>query len=148
MKPVLTLLLLWGISAWGQVCSHSDLAFIPTRCPCTGAILFVDDCQGTFGGQGCQDVSGTNFCGPTCAILTATGCIPGGPKMQVPLFSKSLQRDIRAAFDKNPQVTACEYDSEVFERWLAKTSTTRHVQPLKGAGYSMLFALLTLLLSA
>jgi hypothetical protein len=51
MKPMLTLLLLWGISAWGQVCNHSDLAFIPTRCPCTGAILFVDECQGTFGAR-------------------------------------------------------------------------------------------------
>lgn len=135
MKSVLTLLLFWGISAWGQVCSHADLAFIPTRCPCTGAILFVDECQGTFGGQGCQDVSGTNFCGPTCAILTATGCIVGGPKMEIPLLSKSLERDIRIASASGSQLATCEYDSQAFDRWLARTSTSRHVQPLKGAGY-------------
>lgn len=135
MKSVLTLLLLWGISAWGQVCSRSDLVFIPTRCPCTGAITFVDECQGSFGGQGCQDVSGTNFCGPTCAILTATGCIPGGPKMEVPLLSKSVERDIRIASANGTQLEACEYDSQAFEKWLAKTSASRHVQSLKGAGY-------------
>jgi hypothetical protein len=135
MKPMLTLLLLCGISAWGQTCSFSDLVFIPTRCPCTGAILFVDECQGTSGGQGCQDASGTNFCGPTCVILTATGCNPRGPKMEVPLLSKSLERDIRIASAKGPQLAACGYDSQAFDRWLARTSTSRHVQPLKGAGY-------------
>jgi hypothetical protein len=135
MKPMLILLLLSGISAWGQSCSFSDLVFIPTRCPCTKAIVFVDECQGTSGGQGCSDAAGTNFCGPTCAILTATGCNPRGPKLEVPLLSRSLERDIRAAFSKGPQVAACEYDHEAFKRWLAKTSTSRHVQPLKGVGY-------------
>jgi len=135
MKPVLALLLLSGISAWGQTCSFSDLAFIPVRCPCTGAILFVDECQGTSGGQGCEDFGGTNFCGPTCAIGTATGCNPRGPKLQVPLLSKSLERDIRSVSAKGPQVATCEYDSQAFEKWLAKTSTSRHVQSLKGAGY-------------
>lgn len=135
MKPVVTLLLLWGISAWGQTCSFTDLVFIPVRCPCTKAITFVNECQGTSGGQGCEDLAGTNFCGPTCAILTATGCNPRGPKMQVPLLSKSLQRDIRIASAKGPQLAACEYDSQAFENWLARTSTSRHGYPLKGAGY-------------
>lgn len=134
MKRMLTLLLLCGISAWGQSCSFSDLVFIPTRCPCTKAIIFVNECQGTSGGQGCQDAAGTNFCGPTCAILTATGCIPGGPKLEIPPLSKSLERDIRASFLQGTQVAACEYDHEAFDRWLVKTSTSRHVQPLKGAG--------------
>lgn len=132
MKPVLTLLLLWGISAWGQTCSFSDLVFIPVRCPCTGAILFVDECQGTSGGQGCEDFGGTNFCGPTCAIGTATGCNPRGPKLQIALLSK---REIGSALAGESQLATCENNSEAFERWLAKTSTSRHVQPLKGAGY-------------
>jgi hypothetical protein len=134
MKPMLTLLLLGGISAWGQVCTHASLVFISTRCSCTGATLTVGECQGTFGGQGCQD-SGTNFCGSNCAILTATGCIPRGPKLQVPLLSKSLERDIRIASANGSQVAACEYDSQAFDRWLEKTSTSRHVLSLKGAGY-------------
>lgn len=135
MKPVLTLLLLWGISAWGQVCSFTDLVFIPVRCPCTGVIMFVNECQGVSGGQGCEDLGGTNFCGPTCAIGTATGCNPRGPKVQAALLPKLLEHDISAAFPKEPQVATCEYDSQAFERWLAKTSTSRHVQSLKGAGY-------------
>lgn len=131
MKPVLAIVLLWGMSAWGQ-CSFSDLVFIPTRCPCTGAIVFVDECQGTSGGQGCQDASGTNFCGPTCAILTSTGCIPGGPKLRIALLS---EREIGSALAGKSQFATCENNSEAFERWLARTSTSRHVQSLKGAGY-------------
>jgi len=37
MKPVLTLLLLWGISAWGQVCTHSTLVRLPPSNPNSSA---------------------------------------------------------------------------------------------------------------
>ena len=136
MKWLVAFVLLCGIGAQGQ-CAHADLAFIPTRCPCTGAIVFVDECQGTFGGQGCADAQGmTNFCGPTCAILTASGCIPGGPKLKISLRSEPLARQIRSLSATARQVgeQECIYDDAAFQQWLKKTNVSRLETPLKGIG--------------
>src|SRR5215472_14397309 len=117
MKTMLAFVLLCGIGAQAQSCQRADLVFIPTRCPCTGSILFVDECQGTFGGQGCADAGGTDFCGPTCAILTGTGCIPGGPRLSLPLKSQSLSRDIRnlTLTKSQPTEQTCIYDEGAFK---------------------------------
>lgn len=134
-KMSLALLLLCGISAWGQTCQRADVVSVTVTCRCTGGTLTVNACQGTFGGQGCQDAATTIFCSSNCAFMAATGCVPGGPKLQIPLLSPSLSGDIEKAFAKQPELVAatCGPDDGAFARWLAETGS-RRVQSIRGIG--------------
>lgn len=126
--------LLCGVCASGQ-CPRGDLVTNTRTCPCNGNTITVSSCQGTLGPQGCLDFAFQNFCGSTCSVGEAQGCIPGGPKLQVPLLSGSLSHDIEMAFAKQPEfmVATCGNDNRAFARWLAATSIRRS-QSLKGIG--------------
>lgn len=136
MRSLLVLVLFFGVSAWGQVCTHSDLVSTRRTCPCNGTVIFVNVCQGTFGGQGCQDLGSFNFCGSSCAVGSATGCIPGGPKSRVLSGSDLFRSNIEGLSAKEPQIGAvtCNNNSDAFEKWLARTNRARLAQPQRGIG--------------
>jgi len=122
----LALLLLCSFSAWGQICSKgASVVFIQTKCPCTGALISVGACQGTFGGAGCQDFRTTNFCGSTCSVGSAGGCLSGGPKSQT--VTKRLEDNLDRLFVKQAQIVfvTCNVDNGAFAKWLSTTSASR-----------------------
>ena len=119
---LLTLFLLCGTAAWaqdGSNCHFSTPVGVQTRCPCTGAFMIVNACQGDFG-SGCADIAFWDFCGPTCAVGVASGCNPRGPKIERPLAS-----DIDRLFANQAHTAfvTCNQDHRAFEEWLAKTNS-------------------------
>ncbi len=135
LKLFLTLTLVCSIGAWGQdggSCHAASVAGVQTRCPCTGAPMIINECQGSFG-PGCKDLGFTDFCGPTCAVEGATGCTLGGPKAFVPMSptAKLLDSEISRLFARQAHASfvTCAGDNNAFEMWLLRTHSPRSAQP-------------------
>jgi hypothetical protein len=138
MKGLLGVVLLCAIGAWGQNCQRG-LSPGPrqAKCSCTGAIVSFTICQSAFGSEeGYNDVGGTFFCGSSCAILTGTGCIPGGLKIKASLTLPSeFGREVRRfARESQAVLQTCGASKEAFEAWLTRTNTANHSHSARTVG--------------
>jgi hypothetical protein len=68
--------------------------------------------------------------------LTATGCIPGGPRLKIPFRLEALAREISNLSPTVRQVgdQECIYDDAAFQQWLRKTNSNRREMALKEIG--------------
>lgn len=131
-KVLVAVGLIWGVCAWAQ-CPRGSLVSLQVTCSCTGSRVTANGCTGpNQTGDGCIDNGFQLPCGGGCVIGQGQGCFPGGPKLKVPLLSKSLSSDIETFFAKQPGLTVATSgnDDGAFAKWLAETSH-RRVQTLK-----------------
>lgn len=136
MTTLAAFLCLWGVNSWGQNCQiHGEVFFTNTICPCTGRQTSLQTCQANGQGTGCEDFVFQNFCGTTCSIGMASGCI-GGPKTKVISFSGPFEREIKTRFAKESHVAVltCSNDNGAFERWLLATGPARNIHSARGIG--------------